>query len=53
MYFQGVEFEDTPETEKRWRMVLSPESKVNYPEDDAIGSGWVREGIILEWADDV
>ncbi|KXN88780.1 F-box only protein 21 [Leucoagaricus sp. SymC.cos] len=48
MYFQGVEFEDSPEPEKRWRMVLSPESRANFPEDDAIASAWVRTGIIPE-----
>lgn len=48
MYFQGVEMEDTSELEKRWRMTLSPESKANYPEDDDIGSTWVRGGGLPE-----
>ncbi len=44
MYFQSVETEKTPETVKvkKWRMVLSPESRANYPEDDEMGSAWVN-----------
>ncbi|KAJ3568594.1 hypothetical protein NP233_g5615 [Leucocoprinus birnbaumii] len=52
MYFQGVEFEDSPEPEKRWRMVLSPESRAHYPEDDAYGSAWVKDGVVPELVDE-
>jgi F-box protein 21 len=48
MYFQGVEFEDSAKPSRRWRMNLSPESKSSYPEDDAMGSAWVRDGILPE-----
>lgn len=53
MYFQSVEMEETPEAteRKRWRFVLSPESRASYPEDDAIGSAWVREGVLPELND--
>lgn len=48
MHFQSVEIAETPEPTnvKRWRMVLSPESRGNYPEDDAVASAWVREGVL-------
>jgi hypothetical protein len=39
-----VEVQETSEDLKRWRFVLSPESKASYPEDDAVGSAWVKEG---------
>ncbi|KAF9454114.1 hypothetical protein P691DRAFT_657002 [Macrolepiota fuliginosa MF-IS2] len=50
MYFQSVEMEETSEltNKKRWRFVLSPESRASYPEDDTIGSSWVKEGTLPE-----
>ncbi|EKM84117.1 hypothetical protein AGABI1DRAFT_110698 [Agaricus bisporus var. burnettii JB137-S8] len=45
-YFQSVQVEETSGNLKRWRLVLSPESKANYPEDDAIASAWVQEGVL-------
>ena len=44
MYFQSVETEQTVEEVKvkKWRFVLSPETRANYPEDDAMGSAWVN-----------
>jgi F-box protein 21 len=41
-----VQVQETSENLKRWRFVLSPESKASYPEDDAIASAWVKEGIL-------
>jgi F-box protein 21 len=47
MYFQSIELEEIeePKQEKRWRMVLSPEMRFSFPEDEMIGSTWVKEGI--------
>lgn len=49
IYFSGVEFPKDPSkgvdhSEGRGRLLLSPHAHYWYPEDDAAGSSWVRNG---------
>lgn len=44
VHFEGVDISEEEEKPARGRMLLSPETRAMYPDDDALGSSWVTEG---------
>lgn len=40
----GRYFEGLVEANERARLLLSPELLSSYPEDDAVGERWIKEG---------
>jgi len=47
LYFDDVEYPsgtDATTRQGRGRLLLSPQSKSDYPDDDAYGAAWVEHG---------